>query len=73
MTEGKPSLDSKLIKLLTFDDLFRHSDILAKTRNRLTTAISFFRQNDAGSHVGNTRYWGNLVLVVVLVSESKAL
>ena len=31
------------------------------------------RQNDAGLHVTNTQYWENLVLVVVLVSESKAL
>ena len=36
------------------------------------TAITFFRQNDAGSPVSNTRYRQNLVLVVVLVSESKA-
>ena len=51
----------------------RHYDILAKTRNRMTTAITFSRQNDAGSLVTNTQYWENLVLVVVLVSESKAL
>ena len=29
-------------------------------------------QNDAGSRLSNTQYWENLVLVVVLVSESKA-
>ena len=29
--------------------------------------------NDAGSCVSNTPYWENLVLVVVLVSETKAL
>ena len=51
----------------------RHYDILAETRSRMTTAITFARQNDAGSRVSNTQYWENLVLVVVLVSESKAL
>ena len=39
----------------------------------MTTAITFYRQNDAGSRVSNTQDWENLVLVVVLVSESKAL
>ena len=33
----------------------------------------FSRQNDAGSRVSDTQYWENLVLVVALVSESKAL
>ena len=51
----------------------RHYDILAKTRSRMTTAITFSRQNDAGSRVTNTQYWENPVLVVALVSESKAL
>ena len=51
----------------------RHYDILAKTRSRLTTAIAFSRQNDAGSLVSNTQYWESLVHVVFLVSESKAL
>ena len=37
------------------------------------TAITFSRQNDSGSRVSNTQYWENLVLVVVLFSESKAL
>ena len=52
---------------------FRHYDILAKTRSRVTTATTFSRQNDAGSRLSNTQYWENLVLVVVLVLESKAL
>ena len=39
----------------------------------MTTAITFSRQNDAGSRVRNSQYWESLVLVVVLVSESKAL
>ena len=42
-------LDRKMIKLLTFDtDLiscFRHHDIRAKTRSRMTTATTFSRQN----------------------------
>ena len=52
---------------------FRPYDILAKTGSRMTTAITFSRQNDAGSRKSNTQYWKNLVLVVVLVLESKDL
>ena len=37
----------------------------------MTTATSFSHQNDAGSRMCNTRYWENLILVVVLVLESK--
>ena len=37
----------------------------------MTTAIMFSRQNDASSHVRNTPYRENLVLVVGLVWESK--
>ena len=51
----------------------RQCDILAKTRSRMTTAITFSRQNDAGSRVSNTRYWEYHVLVGVLDLESKAL
>ena len=41
----------------------RHYNILAKTRSilKMTTAITFSRQNDAGSRVSNTQYWENLV------------
>ena len=39
----------------------------------MPTAIRFSRQNDAGLRASNTQYWENLALVVVLVSESKAL
>ena len=39
----------------------------------MTTATTFSRQNDIGSRMSNTQYWENLLLVVVLVSESKAL
>ena len=50
MKEVTPLPDRKMIKLLTFDILFfRHFDILAKTRSRVTTATAFSRQNDAGS------------------------
>ena len=73
LKEVKPSPDRKMTKLLTLiDNLFLPSYILTITRSRIMTAITFFRQNDAGSPVSNTRYWQNLVLVVVLVSESKA-
>jgi len=51
----------------------RHCDILTKTRSRMTTAVTFSRQNDVGSLKSTTQYWENLVLVVVLVSESKTL
>ena len=39
----------------------------------MTTAITFSRQNDASLRACTTYYWENLVLVVVLVIESKAL
>ena len=39
----------------------------------MTTAIAFSRQNNAGSHVCTTKYCGNLILVVILVLESKGL
>ena len=39
----------------------------------MTTATTFFRQNNTGSCVRTTYYWENLVLVVVLVLESKPL
>ena len=50
-----------------------HYDILGETRSRMTTAITFTRHNDTGSRVSNTQYWENVVLVVVLISESKGL
>ena len=53
-----------MIKLLKFHNLFPPDYILAKTRSRMTTAIMFSR---------HTQYWENVVLVVVLVLESKAL
>ena len=52
---------------------YSHYDIFAKTRGRMTTAITFSRQNDAGSRARNTEYLENLAPIVVLVLESKAL
>ena len=46
---------------------FRHFNILAKTRSRVTTATSFSRQNDAGSRASTIYDGENLVLTVVLV------
>ena len=40
---------------------------------KLSNGCYVFSPNDAGSRVSNTQYWENLVLEVVLVSESKAL
>ena len=63
-----------MIKLLTFDNLFRPlRDIFAKTCCRMMTAITFSRQNDAGSLACTILGIENLVLVVVPVLESKAL
>ena len=39
----------------------------------MTTATMFSRQNDAASRASTTYYWENLVLVVVLVLESRGL
>ena len=39
----------------------------------MTMAITVSREIDAGSRVRYTCYWENLVLVVVLILESKAL
>ena len=36
---------------------------VAKTRSRMTTAITFSRQNVAASNGSNTQYWENLVVV----------
>ena len=57
-----------MIKLLTFDNLFPPLN-----SRRMTTAIMFSCQNDAGLPVSNTQYTENVVLIVVLVSESKGL
>ena len=73
LKEVKPFPNSKIIKLLTFDKLFPLllDAILAKTGSTMRTAISCSRRNDAGSRA-HYLVLRNLVLVVVLVSESKA-
>ena len=43
-----------MIKLLKFDNCSKNYDILAKTGDGMTTAISFSRQNDAGSRTSTT-------------------
>ena len=56
--EVKPSADHKMIKLLTFDNLFpplQHS-VLTQTHNGMKMAIAFSQQNDAGSRASNTLY-----------------
>ena len=44
-----------------------------KPRIRTTTVIAFYRQNDAGSRAHTTQYQEILVLVFLLVLESKGL
>ena len=41
-------------------------NILAKTRSRMTMAITFSHQKDAGSHVSNTQYWEFLKVSITL-------
>ena len=53
--------------------LFWLDDIFAKPRTKMTTVSRFSRQNDVGLRALNVVLWENLVLVVVLVLESKAL
>ena len=63
-----------MIKPLKRYNFFRHHDIRAQTRSRMTTAIVFYHQNNAGSRVHTTYGWENLVLrlvAVALIKESK--
>ena len=55
LKEVKPSPDHNLIKLDHLITRFHHCDILANTRTRMTTAITFSCQNDAGSRASNTQ------------------
>ena len=53
----KPSPDHKVRKLLTFDNLFsplRHAR--KNSGSEMTSAITFSRQNDAGSSLSNAQY-----------------
>ena len=53
---------------------FRHYNIPVKTQSQMImTAVTFSCQNDADSHMSYTQYWENLVLIVVLISESTGL
>ena len=54
-------------------DLFQYDNIFAQSRTKMTTVSSFSRQNDAGLRGLTIVLWENLVIVVVLVLESKAL
>ena len=59
LKEVKPSSDPKVIRLQTFDNLIisvTMYSIFAKTRSRITTAITFSRQNDAGSSARCAHY-----------------
>ena len=55
LKEVKPSPDRQMITFLTFDNLSPPLlYILPKTRRRMTTAITFSRQNDACSPASTT-------------------
>lgn len=54
-------------------DLFWHYNFFANPVLKMTRVSHFLCQNDAGFCVLNKFLWGNLVLVVVLIQESKAL
>ena len=45
---------SGCFRRLKLAHLFRHYDILAKTRSRLTMVITFSRQNDVGSRASTS-------------------
>ena len=55
LKQVKPSPDHNLIKLVTFYNSFPPLRLLANTGTRMTTAITFSRQNDAGSRASNTQ------------------
>ena len=55
LKEVKPSFDHKMIKLLTFDNLFLPLPQFAKTRSRMATTIALSRQN-----LLVQLYWENL-------------
>ena len=59
LIQQHPSLFKDIIETFRFEaegliTCFRHYDSLVKTRSRLTTAITFSRQNDAGSRASTT-------------------
>ena len=50
LKEAKPSTESRMIKLVTFDSLF------PPQRLRMTMAVTFSRSNDVGSRTRTTLY-----------------
>ena len=54
-------------------DLFCRDNIFAKPRTKMTTVSRFSRQNDVSLRALNAVLWENLVLVVAIILESKAL
>ena len=73
MKRVMPSSDRKMLRLLSFNITFRHYAIVAKTRSRMTTAIKFSRQNDAGSRAHIVLRKSSSGSTVALALESKAL
>ena len=68
--------DSEVLSCFQKDEItyvsrtrFRHYDVLTKTRSKMTTAITFPRQNDTGSRARALCLLEKLVLVL----ESKGL
>lgn len=67
----KPSPNCKMITLLKFDNSSPSlKSVVQRRRQLLTTAIAFFRQNEA-VHARTTQYLENLVFEVVPILESK--
>ena len=56
----KPSTESRMIKLLTFDYLFQPQ------RLRMTMAVTFSRPNDVGSRARTTLYLVFIIAIVIL-------
>ena len=54
MEKVQPFPSCKMTKHLKFDNLFPPYEILTKTCGRMTTAITFSRQNDVDSQVSTT-------------------
>ena len=69
---AKPFRDSKKIDITYVSrTCFRHYAVLTKTRSKMTTAISFSRQNDTGSLARALCLLEKLVVELVLVLVRK--
>ena len=66
LKEVKPSTESKMIKLLTFDYLF------PPRRLRMTMAVTFSRPNDVGSRARTILYLVFIIPIVILKLTSFA-